>query len=103
MEPIHPLLVSTRSGVDQQDNRRAQSDPGATLNPGRLSGSRGVTSFLKVTAAAQQWPSPGNLSSPRCRLQRSAPAKPSTVVTINVFLAKIGGSLEQSTTTGYLT
>jgi len=52
MEPIHPLLVSTRSGVDQQANRRAQSDPGATLNPGRLSGSRGVTSFLKVTALA---------------------------------------------------
>ena len=49
MEPIHPQLVSTRSGVDQQANRRAQSDPGATLNPGRLSGSRGVTSFLKVT------------------------------------------------------
>jgi len=35
--------------VDQQANRGAQSDPGATLNPGRLSGSLGVTTFLKVT------------------------------------------------------
>ena len=48
LESTHPLLASTRRGVDQQANRRAQSDPGATLNPGRLSGSRGLTSFLKV-------------------------------------------------------
>jgi len=36
--------------VDQQANRRARSAPGATLNPGRLNGSQGVTTFLKVTA-----------------------------------------------------
>jgi len=35
--------------VDQQANRRDQSDPGATLNAGRLIGSPGVTPFLKVT------------------------------------------------------
>jgi hypothetical protein len=35
--------------VDQQANRRARSAPGATLNSGRLNGSQGVTSFLKVT------------------------------------------------------
>ena len=35
--------------VDQQANRGAQSDRGDTINSGRLSGSRGVTSFLKVT------------------------------------------------------
>ena len=52
MEPIQPLLMSTRSGVDQQANRGVQSDPGATLNPARSSGSQGVTPFLKVTAAA---------------------------------------------------
>jgi hypothetical protein len=46
--------------VDQQANRRARSAPGATLNPGRLNGSPGVTSFLKVTVPAlwaylRQW------------------------------------------------
>jgi hypothetical protein len=35
--------------VDQQANRRARFAPGATLNPGRLNGSQGVTTFLKVT------------------------------------------------------
>jgi len=35
--------------VDQQANRRDQSDPGTTLNSGRLIGSPGVTPFLKVT------------------------------------------------------
>jgi hypothetical protein len=36
--------------VDQQANRGSRSDPRATLNQGRLSGSRGVTPSLKVTA-----------------------------------------------------
>ena len=40
--------------MDKQANRRARSAPGATLNPGRLNGSQGVTTFLKVTEAAQQ-------------------------------------------------
>jgi len=40
--------------VDQQANRRAQSDPGANLHSGRLSGSRGVTPFLKVTVSVVQ-------------------------------------------------
>ncbi len=31
----------------QQATRRAGTDPGATLEPGRLSGSQGVKSFLK--------------------------------------------------------
>jgi hypothetical protein len=35
--------------VDKQANRRARSAPGATLNPGCLNGSQGVTTFLKVT------------------------------------------------------
>jgi hypothetical protein len=35
--------------VDQQANRGAKTDPGATLNSGRLNGSPGVTTFLKVT------------------------------------------------------
>jgi hypothetical protein len=52
MEPIHPLLASTRRGVNQQANREDQSDPGANLNLSRLSGSRGVIPFLKVTAPA---------------------------------------------------
>ncbi|MCP9841579.1 hypothetical protein KBY93_13175, partial [Synechococcus sp. J7-Johnson] len=43
-------LASTRRSVDQQATRRARTDPGATINPGRLNGSQGVTPFLKVTA-----------------------------------------------------
>jgi hypothetical protein len=50
LEPEHLLLATTRRGVDQQANRGAQSGPGATLNPVRLSGSKVVTPFLKVTA-----------------------------------------------------
>jgi hypothetical protein len=55
----HPLLVSTRSGVDQQANKGAQYDSGATLNSGRLRGSRGATPFFKVTGSRhgkQLWP-----------------------------------------------
>jgi len=48
LEPEHPLLAPTRQSVDQQVNRGAQSDPGATINPGSLSSSRRVTPFLKV-------------------------------------------------------
>ena len=56
LEPGHPLLGSSQRSVDQQANRGAQSDRGATINSGRLSGSRGVTSFLKVTAVGcQEW------------------------------------------------
>jgi hypothetical protein len=36
--------------VDQQANRGAKTNPGATLNPGRLNGSPGVSTFLKITA-----------------------------------------------------
>ena len=49
LERCHTLLESTGRSVDKQANRRARSAPGATLNPGRLNGSQGVTSFLKVT------------------------------------------------------
>ena len=48
MEPIDAILAATRRSVDQQANRGARSDYGATIDPGRLSGSQGVTSFLKV-------------------------------------------------------
>jgi hypothetical protein len=37
--------------VDQQATRRARTDPRATFDPGRLSGSQGVTPSLKVTVA----------------------------------------------------
>ena len=49
LERCHPLLESAGRSVDKQANRRARSAPGATLNPGRLNGSQGVTTFLKVT------------------------------------------------------
>ena len=55
LEPEHPLLEPTRRSVDQQANRGAQSDPGATINPGRLSGNSGVAPFLKVTATVWPW------------------------------------------------
>ncbi|MFT5338669.1 MAG: hypothetical protein ACI9IO_000398 [Cyanobium sp.] len=51
-ELCHPLLESTGRIVDKQANRRARSGPGATLNQGRLNGSKEVPSFLKVTAIA---------------------------------------------------
>jgi hypothetical protein len=35
--------------VDQQATRRRPIQPGATIYPGRLKGSQGVTPFLKVT------------------------------------------------------
>jgi len=43
LEPEHPVLAPTRRSVDQKANRGAQSDPGATINPDRLSGCPGVT------------------------------------------------------------
>jgi hypothetical protein len=49
LEPKHTLLGSTQRCVDQQANRGARTDPGATINSGRLSGSLGVTPSLKVT------------------------------------------------------
>jgi hypothetical protein len=39
--------------VDQQANRGTQSKPRATLDPGRLNGSPGVTTSLKVTASVE--------------------------------------------------
>ena len=51
LERCHPLLESAGRSVDKQATGRARSAPGATLNPGRLNGSQGVTTFLKVTAA----------------------------------------------------
>jgi len=47
-----PLLASTKRSVDQQANRRSGFNSGGTINSGRLTGSLGVTPFLKVTAAA---------------------------------------------------
>ena len=44
-----PVAGIKPKSVDQQANRGAQSDLGDTINSGRLSGSRGVTSFLKAT------------------------------------------------------
>ena len=35
--------------MDQQATRRRPIQPGATIYPGRLKGSQGVTPFLKVT------------------------------------------------------
>jgi hypothetical protein len=69
-----PLLVPTRRCVDQQANRGAQSDPGATLNPGRLSGRPRVTTFLKVTES-RDWqksltPAPRKQSVSRQHLKR---------------------------------
>ena len=46
------LLESTGRSLDKQANRRARSDPRATLNQDHLNGSLGVPSFLKVTAIA---------------------------------------------------
>ena len=46
------MLESTGSSVDKQANRSDQSVPGAKLNPGRLNGSQGVTTFLKDTLSA---------------------------------------------------
>jgi hypothetical protein len=41
--------------VDKQATGKAQTGPGATLNRGRLNGSQGVTSFLKVTEQVSRW------------------------------------------------
>ena len=51
LEPEHPLLAPTRRSVDQQATGRERTGPGVNVNAGRLSGSPGVTSFLKVTGA----------------------------------------------------
>jgi hypothetical protein len=40
--------------VDQQATRRARTDPRATFDPSRLSGSQGVTPSLKVTVIKSQ-------------------------------------------------
>jgi hypothetical protein len=53
--------------VDQQAHRRNQSDPGATLNSGRLSGSPGVTPFLKVTGLDQTVGRPASVHTARHR------------------------------------
>jgi hypothetical protein len=42
--------------VDKQATGRARSGPGATLNQGRLNGSQGVTTFLKVTGPPSRYP-----------------------------------------------
>ena len=49
MEPIHLLLAQADRSVDQQATRRARTDPRATFDPSRLSGSQGVTPSLKVS------------------------------------------------------
>ena len=49
LERCHPLLESTGRSVDKQATGRARTGPGVTLNSGRLNGSQGVTTFLKVT------------------------------------------------------
>ena len=54
LERCHPLLESTGRSVDQQTNRGAKTEPGVTINPGRLNGSQGVTSFLKVIANEEE-------------------------------------------------
>ena len=51
LEPKHPLLAPTRRSVDQQATGRARTALGVTIDSRRLSGSPGVTSFLKVTVA----------------------------------------------------
>ena len=50
LEQKHTLLAPARGSVDQQATRRAETDPGSIVNSSRLSGSQGVTSFLKVTS-----------------------------------------------------
>jgi hypothetical protein len=52
LEPEHPLLAPTRRSVDQQATGRERTGPGVNVYPGRLSGSPGVTSFLKVTGCS---------------------------------------------------
>jgi hypothetical protein len=37
--------------VDQQATGRERTGPGVTIDSGRLNGSQGVTTFLKVTVA----------------------------------------------------
>jgi hypothetical protein len=51
LEPTHLLLESAGRSVDQPANRGAKTDSGTTVNSGRLNGSPGVTTFLKVTGA----------------------------------------------------
>ena len=58
LERCHPLLESAGRSVDQQASRRARSYLGATLNPGRLRGSPGRTTFLNVTEQARLLNSP---------------------------------------------
>ena len=53
LEPYYPLLESAGRSVDRQANRRARSGPGTTINQGRMNGSPGVTSFLKVTGGGK--------------------------------------------------
>jgi len=43
----HALAATGRS-VDQQATRRAETVSGATVNPGRLNGNPGVTTYLKL-------------------------------------------------------
>jgi hypothetical protein len=54
---------------------------------------------VRHASAAPQWPSRGDLSSPRCRLRTGAPAKPASVVTINAGFAGVNqrwpGSIPQ--------
>ena len=54
LEPYYPLLESAGRSVDKQANRRARSGRRATVDQGRLNGSQGVTSFLKIIAAPRQ-------------------------------------------------
>ena len=43
------MLESTGRSVDKQATGRARTGPRVTIDSGRLSGSQGVTTFLKVT------------------------------------------------------
>jgi hypothetical protein len=44
--------------VDKQATGRARTGPGVTIDSGRLSGSQGVTTLLKVTALPAQEKTP---------------------------------------------
>ena len=49
MVTINQVLASTRGGLDQSAAGWSRSGKEATVDAGRLNGSQGVTTFLKVT------------------------------------------------------
>ena len=54
LERCHPLLESAGRSVDKQATGRARTGPGVTIYSGRLNGSQGVTTFLKVTGPGEK-------------------------------------------------